>query len=253
MCRILSISGKIEYQKTKEALEKFQELAERGKVPGDAKGGHKDGWGIVAYRKKRPIFQTRNYKNAFCDPGYQESVNKLEKYNFKIIVAHLRKASVGVKNINNTHPFVLGKYSFCQNGTVFNSEKIPLDSKLKKMLKGTTDSERLFAYILQNFKKSKKKNSEAITLAIKKSVKFVRDKLNYTAINMIFSDGKNIWALREVNEKNVLVRKYKLLNYYSLFIGSDGMISIISSEKLKIKNIKWQVLKNHELIKTEGG
>jgi predicted glutamine amidotransferase len=63
MCRILSISGKIEKDEMELLLKDFQRLAEYGNTPKGSGKGHKDGWGIVAYRKRKPVLFVRNYKN----------------------------------------------------------------------------------------------------------------------------------------------------------------------------------------------
>lgn len=253
MCRILSISGKIEYKEISLILKKFQRLAEYGKVPGDSEGGHKDGWGILAYKKGQPCLFVRNYKNAFNDSEYLKATESLKDKKSDMIISHLRKASVGIKNINNAHPFVYSNHSFCQNGTVFDSKKIPLNEKSRKMLKGTTDSERLFAFVLQNLRDSKKTNPAAIRMAIEKSIKYIRNNFDFTAMNVVFSDGKHIWALREVNEENKFVKKYKLMKYYSLFLGSGKGFNVISSEKLAARGTKWKALKNHELVEIFWG
>ncbi len=86
--------------------------------------------------------------------------------------------------------------------------------------------------------------------AIKKSVHFARKKLNYTALNFIFSNGKFLWALREVNINNVMVKKYKMLSYYSLYkkkVVKNNYQYIISSEKIDKSN-KWKSFKNHQLL-----
>lgn len=248
MCRIVAISGKIEYKEAAEILHKFQRLSEYGKVAKGSTNGHKDGWGILAYEKGDPFLLAKNYRNAFRDSKYLKAREKLEGKNANIIISHLRKASVGVKNINNAHPFVYDNYSFCQNGTIFGSEKIPLKTKFKKIIKGKTDSEKFFAYILQFLGEYKKINSNAVRSAIKKSITCVRTNFDFTAINMIFSDGKYIWALREVNEKNKYVIEQKMFNYYSLFIGTGKKDNIVCSERLLLKDIKWKTVKNHELI-----
>lgn len=248
MCRILAISGKIDHQKSALILEKFQRLAEFGKVPGASKG-HKDGWGIVAYAKGKPFLYARNYKDAFKDPKYSAAVEGLKDKKFDIIVCHLRKASVGSKNTNNSHPFVCGSFSFCQNGTVLDSKKIPLTAKFKKIVKGSSDSEKLFAYVLQRLNEKKKTDTKTIGKAINESVEYIRKNFDYTAMNIVFSDGKRIWALREVNEKNDFVKKYKLMNYYSLSIGKGDGYSVICSEKLPLKNVQWKAIANHELVR----
>lgn len=248
MCRILAISGKINHQESALILEKFQRLAEFGKIPGASKG-HKDGWGIVAYEKGKPFLHARNYKDAFKDPKYSAAVEGLKDKKIDIVISHLRKASVGSRNTKNSHPFAQDNFSFCQNGTVFDSKKISLTAKSKKIVKGNSDSEKLFAYVLQCLNEKKKTDAKTISKAINESVEYIRKNFDYTAMNIVFSDGKQIWALREVNEKNFFVKKYKLLDYYSLLIGKGDGYSVICSEKLPIKNVQWKAIKNHELLR----
>lgn len=248
MCRLLSICGKTEYKKVLSILKRFQRLAEYGKVPGDSRGGHKDGWGIVAYRKKRPIFLEKSYKDAYCDPKYGKSVSELVKQDPDIIIGHLRKASIGAKSIENVQPFVFKNHSFCQNGTIFRSRDISLSVKYEKVIQGTTDSERLFSYILQFLGDDAKANSLSVRSAIREAVAHIRKNFDFTAMNVVFSDGKAVWALREVNKKNKYVENDKLTDYYSLFLGIGRRFNVISSEKILIKGIKWKALKNHEMV-----
>jgi predicted glutamine amidotransferase len=252
MCRILFLSGKIEHPEIFATLKKFQRLAEYGKIPKYSKRGHKDGWGIVACAKSRPFLFIRSDKDAFADPKYMETVKSLENKKADIIICHLRKAFVGGKNIQNSQPFVWKNFSFCHNGTVLEGEKIPLNAKFKSIVKGETDSEKLFAFILQHLRGDRNDDATAIRKAIKKAVRDIRNNFDFTAMNIIFSDGKYSWALREVNEKNEEVKKKKLMGYYSLFIGLGKNYKIICSEKLSLKNIKWRALKNHELLQISG-
>jgi predicted glutamine amidotransferase len=248
MCRIISIHGKISYKKLAKVLCEFQKLAKYGKIPRGASRGHKDGWGIVAYKKGQPFLFVRDHKNAFNNPKYLQVIKSLENKGADVIISHLRKASVGMRNVRNTHPFSSGAYSFCQNGTVFESNKISLKAKYKKIIKGTSDSEKLFAYILQALGYCKCSKTIAIRKAIKKAINYIRNNFDFTAMNIIFSDGNYVWALREVNEKNKFVREHNLINYYSLFTGSSENQYIVCSEKLPLDGIKWKTLKNHELL-----
>jgi len=252
MCRILSISGKIEYPEISTALKEFRRLAEYGKVPKYSKKGHKDRWGIVAYAKRWPFLFIKSARDAFLDPKYIEATKSLEKKKIGIMICHLRKAFVGRKNIQNSQPFVWKNFSFCHNGTVLEGKKIPLNAKFRGILKGTTDSEKLFVYILQYLQDIKNADPAAIKNAIEKAVQHIQKNFDFTAMNIVFSDGKYSWALREVNEKNENVKKEKLMRYYSLFIGHGKMCNIVSSEKLSLENIKWKALKNHELLQISG-
>jgi len=253
MCRIITISGKIDCLNKSGMLCEFQRLGEYGKVPNNSEAGHKDGWGIVAYEEADLCLFDRNNKSALEDKVYLKTVEKLENKNTDIIIGHLRKVSIGAKNINNTHPFVEKNYSFCQNGTIFESEAIPLENKFKKIIKGSTDSERFFVYILQILNKYKKSDAASVRKAIKKAVGYLRKNFDFTAVNMVFSDGKYIWGLREINVKNKFVKEENLSNYYySLFFGEGDGYSVISSEKLGGNEIKWRAMENHELVELDA-
>lgn len=248
MCRLLSISGKIKYSEILVITKKFRQLAENGNIPIGTSKGHKDGWGFVAYEKGKPVLFARSPKDAFIDAQYLHAVGRLKNKKPNIVIGHLRKAFVGAKNISNAQPFRQGKYSFCHNGTVLASEKISLKNKFKKIIKGGTDSEKFFAFLLQLLAEHKKPNSRIIRGSIKKAVNYMRKNLDFTALNIVFSDGKCVWVLREVNEKNSTVIEKRLVNYYSLYIGKGKLYSVASSEKLTLKNVKWKAMKNHELI-----
>lgn len=248
MCRLLSISGKIKYSETLTIAKKFRQLAEDGNVPTGTSRGHKDGWGIMAYEKGAVFLFSKNYHDAFADAKYLKIVEGLGGRQPNIIIGHLRKAFVGAKNVNNAQPFVEKNYAFCHNGTILTSEKIPLKNKFKKIIKGETDSEKFFAFLMQLLAEYKKPTSAVIRCSIRKAVNYVRKNSDFTAINMIFSNGKITWAMREINEKNSTVIEKKLIDYYSLYIGKGNLCRIVSSEKLALKNIKWKPMRNHELI-----
>lgn len=251
MCRLLAIVGKIDEKLKSKTLENFQRLAQYGYIAPKIEKGHKDGWGIVAYKGGKISMEEKDLKSAYGNMKYSKAVSALEKTEQDIIIAHLRKATVGKRSIKNVHPFIFGNLTFCQNGTIKESEKIPLESKYAKLVKGETDSEKFFFFILQNLEKYKNRRADFVQKNIKNSLEFIKSNFDYTAINLIFSDGKNLWASREVNTKNEIVRRHKLLKYYSLFIGVDKhrKFSMISSEKIKIKDVSWRLLKNHEFLR----
>lgn len=245
MCRLLSIVGDSQKITAEKLLGEFKKLAEFGNIPPNTPKGHKDGWGLIFYPKnKSPKFFFEN-KDAYTSAGYDYAVKKISSDECSVLIGHLRKASVGTKSLKNTQPFIKKGYTFAHNGTIFGSKKIILKSSFAKFLKGDTDSERFFVLILQNFFSSQKKS---LKQALINAVRFVQKNLDYTSLNLILSDGKTVFALREINMSNAYVREEKLLDYYSLFFGTDGEGGeVISSEKL-IKNLKWEPLKNHELI-----
>jgi len=244
MCRLLSIIGKPKDIAVEELLGGFKRLAEFGSIPPDTSRGHKDGWGLVFYaHHKSPKLFMEN-KDAYTSVVYDSAARKILATNRSVLIGHLRKSSVGKKCLENTQPFLKKGCSFAHNGTIYGSKKITLQPSFIKLLKGDTDSERFFVLILQNLFSSKKKDLKQALLS---AVRFTRKNFDYTALNLIFFDGKkNVFVLREINPH---IRKKELLDYYSLFVGTDGAGGVVvSSEKLTDK-LKWEPLKNHELIK----
>jgi predicted glutamine amidotransferase len=249
MCRILLISGKIPLSDLSCALLEFQKLAERGNIPRGSKKGHKDGWGLVAYSGNRICKYKRSKQDAFVDSGYSETIGELKDEKNDIVICHLRKAAVGSVSVQNSQPFVWQNLSFCHNGVVLGDNRIPLNAKFKKIIKGRTDSEKLFACILQHLPATKNASPLKTEVAIKKALCAVRESFDYTAMNIVFSGGKYSWVLRDVNEKNDEVKKKKMIGYYSLFIGTGKGYVIFSSEKLPIENIRWRAMKNREMLR----
>lgn len=249
MCRLLALinSDKME---SRTILDCFRNLAESGKVPPSSTKGHKDGWGIAAYKKGEVVYFFKNKDNALDDEEYQKTVDKLEKINPNVITGHLRKSSCGLNKIENTHPFENGNYIFCHNGTVFNSDKIPLNDKFRKFAEGETDSEKLFLYILQILKESKKSTPKITKNAILRAITRIRNNMDYTAMNFIFSDGEFLWTLRDFNENNAVVKKENLGDYYSLYVGLNKKRKsiVVSSEVLRLESMEWREIKNKELI-----
>jgi len=249
MCRILSYAGKINTVDAQALLSGFQKLAACGNIPKGMARGHRDGWGIVGYRKKKVSFFEKYPCDAFIDPRYAETSERIVQKKPEIVVAHIRKSSVGKNETNNTHPFVFRGLVFCHNGTIFNKERIPLQKRFRAAAKGRTDSELFFLCIVQLYNASLQKTSAAMTQAISQAVVFARENLNYTALNMSLSDGRSLWALREINTHNATVKEKRLVGYYTLYIGEGKNNIAVCSEKIALKNRRWRALRNHELVR----
>ena len=85
-----------------------------------------------------------------CD-RFKSASQRLTSHTF---VVHVRKATVGVVDHLNAHPFRFGRWLFAHNGTILGMEKLAdwladrTDPKLTTVILGDTDSERLFYYLL---------------------------------------------------------------------------------------------------------
>lgn len=113
---------------------------------------HLDGWGIGWYDAAGPR-TVHGVLPACDDPKFAETAAAATS---RIVIGHVRDASVGSVRAQNCHPFIHGPWMFCHNGTIegfdrlrdsFDRETLP---ELAATRRGDTDSEHLFHWILSN-------------------------------------------------------------------------------------------------------
>jgi glutamine amidotransferase len=114
---------------------------------------HPHGWGIGWYRGSEVVVR-RGLLPAHADQAFVEAAQEARS---RIVVAHVRDASVGPVAQENTHPFVHGRWIFAHNGTVARFQRTArvrqaveaeIDRPLRAALTGETDSERCFLLFL---------------------------------------------------------------------------------------------------------
>lgn len=109
-----------------------------------------DGWGIAYYPNGTPKVLKR-YTAAHADVEFSEAATEIAA---PTLIAHVRRATVGRSQIENTHPFLWGRWTFAHNGTVTAFERVAprLEAETEPRLlgerRGTTDSELLFLWLL---------------------------------------------------------------------------------------------------------
>ena len=118
---------------------------------GDSEGlVHGHGWGVADYRDGMPLVEKQTWA-AFHGEHFAK---KAARVYARTVIAHVRRATVGIQSIENTHPFQHGRWIFAHNGTVPNFLKVrdlmipQIDPLLRNDIKGTTDSEHIFFYLL---------------------------------------------------------------------------------------------------------
>jgi glutamine amidotransferase len=114
---------------------------------------HPHGWGIGWYRGHDVVVR-RGLLPAHADAAFVAAAKEARS---RIVLAHVRDASVGPVAEVNTHPFVHGRWLFAHNGTVARflraarvrqAIEAEIDRPLRAALAGETDSERCFLLFL---------------------------------------------------------------------------------------------------------
>jgi len=161
-----------------------------------------DGWGIGYYKNNNAVV----FKEPISIKDSSILYQKAKHLYTNILISHVRKSTQGVKKKENTHPFNFGNWIFVHNGNIDIKEIIKerLLNKYVKCIKGETDSEIYFFWLIQNI------GEYGVIKGIKKAIKFIEDhKGNSTSsLNFLLANGEKLYALRKA---------FFNKDYYSLF------------------------------------
>jgi glutamine amidotransferase len=144
---------------------------------------HDSGWGIAYYLNGEPHVQ-RFPHAAHGDPGFSEAAGAESK----LFVVHVRRATVGGLKLENTHPFLSQRYTYCHNGTILEPAKLLSLSDRAPM--GDTDSERFFNALMAMF------DPGDVIGSLRRTVEAVCDRCRFSALNFLFCDGQCLYAYR---------------------------------------------------------
>ncbi|MDU8924735.1 class II glutamine amidotransferase [Pasteurellaceae bacterium LIM206] len=148
---------------------------------------HSDGFGIAFFEGKG-VRVFRDDKPGALSP----IADCVKQYHIKSlnVIAHIRKATQGEVNIENTHPFIREiwgeNWVFAHNG---NLKELPDLSKCYCHPIGSTDSEAAFCYIADQLKRRfcQKPSVDQIFDLVKE---FADDLQQYGTFNFILSNGE---------------------------------------------------------------
>ncbi len=221
MCRLIASIGEFS---SSVLLESFVSMAKgqkaiHGHNPSLGDFQHRDGWGAVYYEDG----QWQSYVSDI--PCWKDNVLDYLA-DRKLVLLHARRASNGTVYLENTQPYRRRvadcDWFYCHNGTVF--ENIPLSDNLEDKERdqipspiGTSDSERLFVYLLSNL--HQQDNLTSIGNAI--------DRLtHYTSVNSLLFDGQDLHVVSQYDANS------DSPGYYTMYAHRDQNGIVISSEKL---------------------
>lgn len=187
---------------------------------------HGDGWGI-AYLEKRELKIFRSTSAVYED----DQINQFRDLKTNFLILHARKASKGKVVLENVHPFQYHlngrQFLFFHNGTI--RDELTFEDRFRP--KGTTDSERLFYYLLTN------SHGQLTSALLESKLKKLKD---FTAANFILTDTDKTYAGNWYSENP---------NYYTLKVLQQPELILVASEVLPhYKKANWKKLENHDIV-----
>ena len=167
---------------------------------------HCNGWGMVLLDKEP--FRINKEPVKALDSEYLRCIMNKDIISSSCM-AHIRQATIGEISDDNTHPFVMydktgRRWVFMHNGSIFESDVL---KHYQYIQKGSTDSERIFLYIIDEINRlyaSKGESTdrdryELIDRIIREVV--VPD----NKVNLMLSDGEYMYVHK--NEEKTLYKK----------------------------------------------
>lgn len=168
--------------------------------------------------------------------------NLAPKIQTECFIAHVRAASVGEVSESNCHPFQYKNILMVHNGGVEEFSKIkrqirkPLSDELYNWIKGQTDSEHIFAYLLNELLTNHQVISpETVMNAFEKTFEALKELMAEYGIqeaaylNMVFTNGLFIVGTRYVTDP----KEEPLTLYHSegsRFVVEDGNTRLVAPE-----------------------
>jgi glutamine amidotransferase len=143
MCRLFGFRSVIQSQVHRSLVSAENALAVQSER-------HPHGWGVAYYRTDVPHV-IKSADSAFEDHIFRRVSGIVAS---ETVLAHVRRATVGPRNILNSHPFQYGRWVFAHNGEVHAFERVrealseEVAPVLRRYILGDTDSEVVFYLFL---------------------------------------------------------------------------------------------------------
>jgi glutamine amidotransferase len=162
---------------------------------------HGHGWGVAEHPDGVPFVEKQAWA-AYHGEHFKKAAARVYS---RAAIAHIRRATVGPPGIENTHPFVHGVWLFAHNGTVPNFEQVrqrllpELDELHRNEIRGTTDSEHVFRYLLTLWERHPERPLiEILRLGIEEIVAWAAavDPAARISLNFLWTDGDRLVGSR---------------------------------------------------------
>jgi predicted glutamine amidotransferase len=215
--------------------------------------GHRepDGTGLGWFDEQGAPHVSKQALAAYDDRRFAREAREVSSTTF---LAHVRFTSTGALELRNTHPFEQHGRLFAHNGVI---EDLPaLDAHLGedlRLVKGDTDSERLFALITRE---TAARDGD-LAAGIEAACGWVAANLPVYAINFVLAGPDGLWALRypETHPLYLLerARGEPLAHASSLGMrvhaedGAKRPLVVLASERMDADRC-WRLLPQGELL-----
>ena len=154
---------------------------------------HPDGWGIAVHGHHG----WELHKHAACAHTDSRFDDLAATARGVLLVAHVRKRTVGPIGIANTHPFLRGSWVFAHNGTIEDLAYLEARTSPERRAEivGQTDSELLLAWLLTVIDAAGP-TTEARDRALAVAMYEATASPKLGAANFLLCDGTTMWAHR---------------------------------------------------------
>jgi glutamine amidotransferase len=162
---------------------------------------HGHGWGVAEHPDGVPLVEKQAWA-AYHGERFKKTAARVYA---RSVIAHVRRATVGPPTLENTHPFVHGVWLFAHNGTVPNFGRVrdrlieALDPLHRNEIRGTTDSEHVFRYLLTLWERNPGAPLlETLRRGLEQVVAWCReiDREARISLNVLWTDGDRMVGSR---------------------------------------------------------
>jgi predicted glutamine amidotransferase len=160
------------------------------------------------------------------------------------VIVHLRKATIGVNDVTNTHPFVRAGVSFCHNGSIrsFPNPEPPRHHE------GDTDSEKYFLRIIDRVLLNAQQSLQALGASLESVIADIQAGGDWTSLTCLMKTQEGLLIKYLWNESHPMTEAGKLNDYYTFYKGTKGGATILCSEQLPVDGVVWESLANGTLM-----
>lgn len=181
---------------------------------------HADGWGVALspgddrwqiHRNTRCAARCDQYASIVASPA-------------RVIVAHVRKKTVGDLALANTHPFRRDQFVFAHNGTLTIIDKLLDASSADRLgeIEGDTDSERLFAFVLTHIDDV----DGDVERGVMRALRALHEWGDIGSANFLLATGTRVFAYRQGRSLYTLVRNNMTFVASEQLTDSDAWLEV---------------------------